>query len=268
MLSRVLILLLMVSGLARAQERNVFGEKNVSEAALMGIFYDLKQTQDGKPTNLDVNQYWAVLDEFWSKGWDETVLNRYYRITQPLYTTQIYIPNISAASAPSAFGAPPSVKASRWVIHYKGQVSPPERGTYRFWASCDDVIGIAVDGKTVLAKPWSSTATQVFPKTNWVRDRNKTNPLGLKTQNNRLQAGDWVELKSDEIYDLDILIGERPGGLFDAFVMIEKQGGQYEQTPEGPVLPVFQVAPYDTPPPVDKRGPRFAKGGLIWKSYQ
>jgi len=232
----------------------------------MGIFYDFKQSQDGKRTNVDVNQYWNILDEFFSKGWDESVLNRYYRITRPLYTTQIFIPDINADSAPKAFGAGPNVLPSRWVIHYKGQVSPPESGTYRFYGSADDLIAVAIDGKTVLLNPLHSRTKVVFPLTNWERDRS-TNPEGPWAANSRLLAGDWVDMKSDQIYDLDVIIGERPGGQFNAFLMIEKQGGNYQMTKDGPILPIFQIAPYDTPVPEGHRGTPFAKG-LIWKSYQ
>jgi hypothetical protein len=251
----------------RAEEHNVFGEKTASEAALMGIFYDLKQTQDGKPSNVDVNEYWRILDEFFSKGWDESVLNRYYRITRPLYTTQVYIPNINADSAPKAFGAGRNIKPSRWVIHYKGQVSPPENGTYRFCGAADDVIAAAVDGRTVLLKPLHAPVDRTFPKTGWRRDKDGPEE-GIRASTSRLYNGNWIEMKADQVYDLDVLIGERPGGQFYAFLMIEKKGGSYETDKDGPVLPIFQIAPYDTPVPTQDRAPRFAKDAPIWKSYQ
>jgi hypothetical protein len=247
---------------------NVFGEKTASEAALIGIFYDLKQTQDGRPTNVTVGQYWEILDDFFSKGWDESVLNQYYRAMQPRFTTQIFVPAIPADTAPKAFGVRPNVKPSRWVIHYKGQIPPPQSGTYRFWGSGDDILAVALDGKMMLLKPWGGEARIDFPKTKWKRDK-QTNPFGVKTLNNRIQAGDWMELNSNRIYNLDVIIGERPGGLCDAFLLVEKQGEHYEMTPEGPILPIFQVAPYDTPVPnLPKHAPLFTTGGPVWKSYQ
>src|SRR5271167_3791405 len=131
-------------------QSSAFGKSTQSEAALIGVLYDLKQTQDHKPTNVDPETYSAVIDEFLSKGWDESVLNRYYRVSKPLYTTQIFIPNMNADKAPEAFGAERTVKPSRWVIHYKAQVSPPSGGTYRFWGIADDIMAAAVNGKTVL----------------------------------------------------------------------------------------------------------------------
>ena len=121
--------------------KNVFGEAQQSEAALIGIMYDLKQTATHQPTPINPGTYFTVLDEFVKKGWDETVLERYYRVSRPLYTTQIFVPNMDANDAPKAFGAEKTVKPSLWVIHYKGQVSAPAPGTYRFWGSSDDALG-------------------------------------------------------------------------------------------------------------------------------
>src|SRR5277367_6000387 len=109
-------------------QSSAFGSSQESEAALIGVLYDLKQTQDHQSTNVDPETYTTVMDEFLSKGWDEKVLNRYYRVSHPLYTTQIFIPNMNADKAPDAFGAQKTVKPSRWVIHYKGQISPPSAG--------------------------------------------------------------------------------------------------------------------------------------------
>jgi hypothetical protein len=80
--------------------QSAFGETSQSEASFIGVLYDLKQTQDHKPTNITPDDYSDILDEFLSQGWNEAVLNRYYRVTRPLFTTQIFIPNMSADNAP------------------------------------------------------------------------------------------------------------------------------------------------------------------------
>ena len=238
------------------------GPSTGSEAALMGIFYDLKQTQDHKPTNVDPETYNTVVDEFLSKGWDESVLNRYYRVSKPLYTTQFYVPTLNADKAPEAFAVKdPSVKGTRWVAHYKGQISPPEPGTYRFWGIADDVIAVAVDGKTVLVGNRHDT---LLPKTlaNW----QPSGKDGSFAGDGYLRPGDWMTLKPGEIIDIDIVVGDRPGGVFNAFLMVEKQGETYETGAGGhPILPILQIAPHETP----KSGEaKFATGYPIWKSYQ
>ncbi len=79
-----------------------------------------------------------------------------------------------------------------------------------------------------------------------------------------------MELKTTDIIDLDIIIGERPGQYFNAFLLIEKKGEIYEKNGRGfSIFPVFQVAPYDTPVVTDLSfGPKFATGYPPWKSYQ
>jgi len=247
------------SVLAKGDDPSVFGQSKQSEAALIGVLYDLKQTQDHKPTNVDPEVYSTVVDEFLSKGWDEGVLNRYYRVSRPLYTTQIFIPNMDANEAPKAFGAEKTVQPSRWVIHYKGQVSPPESGTYRFWGIADDVMAVAVNGKTVLVGNRRDTR---LPLTNWQASERD----GAHAGDGDLRPGDWMPLKATDIIDLDVIIGERPGGIFNAFLMVEKQGASYNTDRRGHlILPIFQIAPYNTPP---TRDAEFATGFPIWKSYQ
>jgi hypothetical protein len=233
-----------------------------SEAAFIGIFYDLKQTQDHKPTSVDPETYSAVLDEFLSKGWDESVLNRYYRVSKPLATTQIFVPTLNADLAPQAFGVKDAtVKGTRWIAHYKGQVSPPESGTYRFWGIADDVMAVAVNGKTVLVGNRRDTR---LPKT--MATWQPAERDGAHAGDGSLRPGDWMTLKADEIIDLDIMVGDRPGGIFNAFLMIEKQGASYNTDRRGhSILPVFQIAPFDTPP---SRDADFATGFPVWKSYQ
>ena len=80
-----------------------------------------------------------------------------------------------------------------------------------------------------------------------------------------------AELKAGQIIDLDVLIGESSGGVSAFFLLIEKQGEHYEMDATGhPILPIFQVAPYDTPPdaPPASYQPKFSRHPLIWKCLQ
>ncbi len=229
----------------------------------MGVMYDLKQTPTRQPTGINADTYWNVLDEFLTKHWDESVLNRFYRVSRPLFTTQIFIPNMSADTAPKAFGAEKTVQPSLWVIHYKAQVSAPSAGTYRFWGVADDALAVAVNGQTELV----AFFTDPVLKNGWKEKSPRGAPAG---EGIPLDCGDWFTLGKDEIMDLDVIIGERPGGSFNAFLLVEKQGETYKKTPQGfPILPIFQVAPYDTPPGTPgNSGPAFATGFPPWKSYQ
>lgn len=235
-----------------------FGKEKAGEAALMGLMYDLKQTQRREPTTIGERDYATVVSEFVSRGFDESVLNRFYRVSKPRYATQLFIPLIGAGAAPKAFGADDTIKHSRWVIHYKGQIIPPQDGTYRFWGYADDLLIVAINGKMVLngsrfsisGLPWKSSVQG-----------------GLPAGNRNLVAGDWMPLRVAEPVDLDLLIGEQPGGEFCAFLLVEKQGQSYRQEGKYPVLPIFQVAPFNTPVPKEPATP-FATGFPIWKCLQ
>src|SRR5690606_35696279 len=135
-----------------------------TESALIGIFYDLKQSQDRQEMKVTDPSYVAALDEFVSDGMDESYLNTYFRAGLPLYATQIYIPKMNANEAPKAFRVHDVVKPRYWIIHYKGQISPPEDGTYRFVGIADDILTVAIDRKIVLV---GNRYSSVFKKLGW-----------------------------------------------------------------------------------------------------
>jgi hypothetical protein len=149
------------------------------------------------------------------------------------------------------------------VVYYKGQVSPPEDGNYRFVAYADDVIVVAVNGKTVLVggRPDATKNLKMW-----------TSPeQGAKigAANGTLHYGDWISLKKDEPVDLDVLVGERPGGSFCAFLLYEKQGAEYPKTESGATkFPLFQLAPHKTSVGNPKDEPPFSEASTVWKGYQ
>lgn len=261
-LSSLLAVFFLALTAAAAEESSVFGTSKASETALIGILYDLKQDQNRKSKQMDIPTYGKVVDEFLAKGWDESVLNRYYRVTRPLYTTQLFIPLIDASAAPKAFGVEKIVKPSFWLIHYKGQVSAPSDGEWRFWGDGEEVCSVAIDGQPVLLANWREITT---PTVAW----KSPEPPGRKVANSHIRAGDWIKLKKGQVVDLDVLIGERGGGVFCAFLMIEKKGETYPSVDGHPVFPVFQLAPFDTPQPKStKTGPPILPNGPIWKAVQ
>lgn len=245
----------------RAQEpeenkANVFGSEKKSEAALIGILYDLKQNQKREPQNV---KYVELIGTFIREGWDEGILNRFFRVTKPLYTTQIFIPTMGANFAPKAFNAEKEVKPSAWVIHYKGQVSPPHAGTFRFVGLADDFVAVAVNGKTVMVGEHPGSQLE---NDGWRNDPRQ----GPQTPSGKAVCGDWITLKEGEVVDLDVMIGERPGGQFGAWLMVEEQGVTY---PPGPVLPVFQLAAHPLPEESrDVPKASAAKPEELWKCYQ
>lgn len=232
------VLFLAPHGSAAGEEkRTLFGTRTLAEAGLIGILYDLKQTQKGTPVKED---YMKIVKEFLENDLDESVLNRCFRAIQPLYATQIFIPEMKADAAPAAFGVEKIIKPSRWVIHYKGQVSPPEDGTYRLLCYADDLMFVALDGKVVC----QGSRRDIWLDSVWPR---RADTSGPHIGNDSLRMGDWVDMKKDVPLDLDVLLGERPGGSFCAFLLYEKKGEPYPKKDGRTIYPVFQLAPGDTP---------------------
>lgn len=222
---------------AGAQELDSFGSSERSTSALIGIFYDLKQNQQREPMN-GRKDFGKIVDEFVSSGFDEALLNRYFRAPLPLYTTQIAMPRMSAEVAPKAFGVDGEVESRAWVVHYKGQISPPSDGVYRFVGRADDLMVVAINRQVVLDGSLGGTSKQLV-KTNWQRPA----PGSAPAANRSATYGSWIELKAGQPVDIDILIGEWPGGIFNAILLYEKQGETYATSGSGIVLPLFQVAP-------------------------
>lgn len=241
---------------ARAEEANVFGSNERNTSALIGIFYDLKQSQQHVPSG--AKNFGAIVDEFVASGFDEALLNRYFRAPLPLYTTQIHMPRMTAEVAPKAFGVDNEVKPRMWIVHYKGQVSPPADGTYRFLGRADDMMIVAINRKVVLDASLGTTSKHLT-KLNW----KSPEPQGPAIAAHRQPAyGDWVELKAGVPVDIDIIIGEWPGGVFNALLFYEKRGETYPKLGGKPVLPLFQVA--------EKKdaSKEFLTDGPVWKCVE
>lgn len=241
---------------AFAGDEQSFGSTRRAAGTLIGILYDLKQTQRHEPVPDHAKNYSKTLDEFLVSGLDESLLNRYFRAPLPLYTTQLAIPRMNAQAAPRAFGVENEVEPRYWLIHYKGQVSPPEDGAYRFVGNFDDVLIVAINGRVVLDGCRPNTKLLLL---GWKEPADK----GPEVAANELaRYGDWLDLKADQPIDIDIIIGERPGGMFHGVVLYEKKGGRRTLDKAGhAVLPLFQIAPKPM------NNPGFSTDQPVWKCY-
>ncbi|NJK91848.1 MAG: hypothetical protein HC904_08505 [Blastochloris sp.] len=238
-----------------------FGSEKAGESSLIGILYDLKQTQQRQPVK---DEYRKMVADFVNNEWDESILNRFYRVSRPLYLTQLFIAYSNADTAPKAFGVEKLVEPRRWLIHYKGQIQAPETGTFRFVGGADDVLAVARNGETVLF----TTHPAVRIGASWKPSEESKVPGVFGKP---LTLGDWWSVKEGEIMDLDIIVGEFPGGWFGAWLYLEKQGEIHPPGKSGRTdslqLPVFQVAPYQGPE-ITGRNPAFRLNHRIWKALQ
>lgn len=259
---KTIVLLILAAMAVRAEEKagSVFGSAEKSAGSMIGIFYDLKQNQRREPVKAN---YLQTLGEFLDSGWDEHVLSRFFRGTKPLYANDVFIPTMGAGEAPAAFDLGGVVKPQSWFVIYKAQVSPPEDGVYRFVGASDDVMAVGVNGKTVLVSHYMGTQ-------NTSKWRQKDTKENTKHWAGELRRGDWFEAKKGQPVDLDILIGEYPGNIFAAWLLIEKQGEKYPvvDTEWGKqvALPVFQVKGREITP--ERNDPPFTTDGVPWTAHQ
>ena len=212
---------------------NFFGLRTPSKGGgeFIGTFYDLKQTRGHQPTNMTVDEWTAFTQKWVKDGWDVKELQKYYAGPHQLRTPFMFIPCMAASEGPKAFGLEREVKPGRWVAHYKAKVVSPVSGKYRFVGVGDDALLVRFNGKVVLNSMDPSTMS---------------NPVmfyhyeGMRTS---LPAGVWFNVNAGTPNEMELLIGENPGGLLYALLLIERANAHYEKDPKGlPILPVFRLS--------------------------
>jgi hypothetical protein len=243
----------------------LFGSTEASSGTLTGVFYDLKQTSSRKPSGMTPVHYNEVIGEFLDKKWNETVLGDFYKLKQSIYASQFFIPLQRAEAAPAAFKAEKEVQPAMWVILYQGEFKAPHSGKFRFAGYADDVLLVRVNGKMVLD---GSRASLGFDRDlKGFSDPSKqqeNHPVG----NGRLSYGSWMNLGAGQSNTIQVLLGERPGGHFCAFLLIEDKAENYKKEGNGrPILPLFQMAAVEmdfnaaiqakTAPTFEAKGPIF-----------
>jgi hypothetical protein len=271
---------------------NPFGMLSRTPNALIGTFYDLKQTDKRKPTNISNEETREIIRSFVDKGWKEASLSReYFQAPQKLYQTKIYIPLMAAEGAPAAFNCEKDVQPSRWLIVYRGMVTPPKSGRYRFVGAGDDVLVVRFNNRHVFDHGFYGGTTGTHLSGGLIgvlkgedRDRERErmlrdSPMKIPVEFYQypstpnwngaiggLAVGPWFEAKAGTAYPIEILLSEIPGGLFCASLLIEKVGENYEKAPTGaPILPLFRI---DHQPPAVTTGdnaPPFQQDGPSWR---
>ncbi len=222
---------------------DLFGGNKSMGNELTGTFYDLKQTKDGKPANMDNVKYIAALKHF-ANGWNTSRLDGYFKAPKKKYATFFMLPHMSANAAPKAYGVENIVKPKHWVAFYEGQISAPETGRYRFCGIADDVLLVRVRDRVVIDASYPAWKGKV---TTWKSDDDNNRKFPMVNQH--MVIGDWFKLTKGKPADMEVLLGECPGGVFYCQLLIEQKGKEYEQvtykTKTGvstrPVLPIFKT---------------------------
>lgn len=250
----------------------MFGFKEAQAGGtLVGRFYDLKQFRDRKPNPAlaklgPLRLASSEVTDFVKGGWNSSSLAKFFQAPTLLYATQIFVPVMDAGAAPKAYGVEKEVEPKAWIAHYKGKVSPPATGAFRFVGAGDDFVVVRIDGRVVLDGGGSLVS-------NFKTDRPKTPAYAYDFAENAwfnktragFTVGNRMELRAGQFYDLDIVLSEGPGGRFCAILLCEQEGVTYEKDPKGnPILPLFRLAA-STPEP-SKAAPSFMPDGPVWRA--
>lgn len=166
-----------------------------------------------------------------------STLGKYYRAPQDLYLRYVAIPYSKASEGPKFFNAEKEVKPTGWIAHYRGRVTAPKDGTFRFVGAADDYLSVMVNRRFQLVAAWPGIYEEVLVRTaNDRRPPVRKSPFG-KTP---LNYGDWFKVSKGEELDVAITLGERPGGWVGFLLMIEEKGAEYRKAKDGgPLLPPF-----------------------------
>lgn len=237
----------------RTGKGSLFGFEETQENDLIGTMIDLKLDSTGKkPTGIgdtDTDFYGAVRSLLSGSRVQDGAIRKYFVVPKKLGATQIFIPVCDAAEAPKVFQVADKVKPNFWVIRYRGRFAAPVTGKYRFVGKADDLLWVAVDGKTVLEAHWdvNNFLTAWRPKDH-VKEHSVYDFMEGNTEGDRERAflayGDWMNLEAGKPKDLEILLGEYGGGRFFAVLMMQSWEEENRKTgsKERPLIPLFVTA--------------------------
>jgi hypothetical protein len=175
------------------------------------------------------------------------MLDGYYKAPQTLHTEQIFIPKLKAAEAPKAFQVEGKVQPRRWIVIYKATIVPPESGDFRFVGFADDFLVVRVGGRNVLDGSWSSE--KLLPEANDSANAGPA-PGYADRQGQRLAAGKWITMEAGASLEMEVMIGEGPGGDSSFFLFIQQRG--VDSAPGD--YPVFQLKDVEVPSWTDPDG--------------
>lgn len=224
-------------------ELTVFGGGQTIGNDFVGTLYDFKRLRNGRTTGIDPAGFLYALAKFTKGGWKKTELAKYYQSPKKLYTTHFMIPTVSSDIAPTAFGEP-DMMGYAWAVHYEGQIVHPTGGRFRFWAQADDVIIVRLDGRIVVDGSVSDSGSMGSFRSILSGYVNTTAKSMQYYMGDRQAAvGEWFTLEPGEPLDMEVVIGESPGGSFSSMLAIEEEGVEYPTSPQGgPLVPMFKTA--------------------------
>ncbi|MBN2163615.1 MAG: hypothetical protein JXR25_14850 [Pontiellaceae bacterium] len=213
----------------------LMGSKVSTGSDFIGTYYDFNRRSTGAGQSIDQNDFEEAILRFILSDWNTTLFSRYYKSPNKRYATCFMVPSIPSDLGPESFGEP-GAAGYCWAVHYKGKLVHKDGIKFRFWGFGDDILMVRLDGKLVLAGSWPDSVVQVGCGWHSPAPESGVYRLGIRGA----QISDWITLEPGVPLDMEVLIGEIPGGSFCAQLLVEVDGVDYETNDQGgPILPMF-----------------------------
>jgi len=214
---------------------------HVMRGALVGTMVDFKRDAAGNPRTVD---YWRDAKYLIDNNFTKKAFEPYFKLSKRVVLTHLLIPVQPADNGPTAFGVAELMKPSGWAAWYTGSILPGRSGRYRFIGQFDDMMVVQLDGKVVFESTWGSDGLHPGQVTGWTTGSTAESAhyKGVDP-NTPLVVGSWFVLDEKKSNRLDLLIGERPGGLISGVLLVEEEGKTYKKTADGrPIWPIFATS--------------------------
>ena len=235
----------MFEGFGELEEISLFGGGMSIGNDFVGRFYDFKRDREGSGKETHPTQFVGLVAKFIKNGWTPSVFAPFYCSPKKLYATCFMVPHVRSSVAPVAFGET-DTGGWCWLAHYEGKLVYPEEITFRFRGQSDDILVVRVDGEVVLNACWPSGSEWRTEDviSSAARGWQSFDPDTRRyiMGNNTAVVGDWITLEPNVPLDMEVIIGEAPGGNYCSMLVVEVEGVKYPKGPQGnPILPMFKT---------------------------
>lgn len=213
---------------------SIFGDAGGPGTGLTGTLYDMKQDRKRRPVeyNGGVPEFFPKLYKIAAERFRDSSFKDFYQAKVQLSFTMLAVPNVPAEEGPKAFQADKEIQPRGWFVHYHGKITPPQEGEYRFAGVFDDALLVYVNNRLVFDGSYDSEGAD-----------DARAPFGTTPVAGGLTppfVGKWCRLREGS--ELDIVIGERPGGRVGGMLLVQQKDKTYAKRPDGtPILPIFSL---------------------------
>lgn len=204
-----------------------FGYTGPVAGTLRGLLFDTKQDPNGRVlvTEQQLNdrsflmgRMQNISTEFTSGSWSLRALEReYFKAGRELYASYWVIGKGPAENAPAAFGVEDDVEPKSIIALYEGSFTPEESGEFRFLGKADDILVVRIGSEIVLDGSYYNKGS------NWKGSTGK-GPQLLGIGGFPPQFGSWMRWEKGKAMEMQVLIGEGPGGIFGCCLLYQKKG--------------------------------------------